>query len=459
MKNQSTNIDVVLNAVNAAVITIDSSGIMLDANPATERLFGHPVGELIGKDVNMLMPEPHRSAHGGYLAKYLQTGIAQIIGKGRTVEALHANGLRIPVHLSIGEHESDGKRLFTGILHDLSYQNQISESNERLGRLFDESLNEVYVFDAVTLKFKDVSSGALRNLGYSREEIAPLVNGLESRLQFSTVHQRKVGTKYDVDVSLSYSNSAYGPEFFAVIEDVTEKNQLLTAMQQTQKMESVGQLSGGIAHDFNNLLTVISGNLELVQSTALDEFQQELLKDAKDAADMGARLTNRLLAFASRSSLSPAAVNLNDLVIDTAEILRRTLGENIAVNSSLHPQLWVTRVDVSQLESALVNLAVNARDAMPTGGKLSISTSNVCVDAPQAATLNINPGDYVTLSVSDSGTGIDKTILAKIFEPFFTTKSSSLGTGLGLSMVYGLILTPNFPTQNERGLCLWLKMK
>jgi len=219
MKNQSTNIDVVLNAVNAAVITIDSSGIMLDANPATERLFGHPVGELIGKDVNMLMPEPHRSAHGGYLAKYLQTGIAQIIGKGRTVEALHANGLRIPVHLSIGEHESDGKRLFTGILHDLSYQNQISESNERLGRLFDESLNEVYVFDAVTLKFKDVSSGALRNLGYSREEIlqltpvdikphydrgefelliAPLVNGLESRLQFSTVHQRKVGTKYTI---------------------------------------------------------------------------------------------------------------------------------------------------------------------------------------------------------------------------------------------------------------------
>lgn len=458
MKMQATNIDVVLNSINAAVITIDTDGIILDANPATERLFGYAVKELIGKDICMMTPEPHRTQHGTYIDNYLRTGAAKIIGKGRYVEALHANGKRIPVHLSIGEHESDGKRMFTGILQDLTYQNQISESNYRLGRLFDESSNEVYVFDAESLKFKDVSSGALRNLGYTLDEIrtitpvdikphynrnqfitllAPLIDGSESRLRFSTVHQRKDGTEYSVDASLSYINSESGSEFFAIIEDVTDKNQLLAAMQQAQKMESVGQLTGGIAHDFNNLLTVIAGNLELAQSSELTEFQQELLKDAKDASDMGARLTNRLLAFASRSSLSPSLINLNELVIDTSEILRRTLGENITVDNSLHADLWLTRVDISQLENALINLAVNARDAMTAGGKLQVSTSNVIVDATQAAALNINIGEYVTVSVSDSGTGIAEEHLSKIFEPFFTTKSASLGTGLGLSMVYG----------------------
>ena len=219
-------------------------------------------------------------------------------------------------------------------------------------------------------------------------------------------------------------------------------------LHQAQKMEAVGQLTGGIAHDFNNILQVIHGNLELARAilrreaagAASAEAREQLLK-AVDTAQKSSRsasqLVQRLLAFSRQQTLQPTAIDANRLVADMTEMIARTLGETIRVETRLAADLWPTYADRSQLETALLNLVVNARDAMPQGGSLSIETRNVELDDGYAA--DIVPGAYVMLSVTDTGCGIPEALLGKVFEPFFTTKGTGKGSGLGLSMVYGFV--------------------
>jgi signal transduction histidine kinase/ActR/RegA family two-component response regulator len=212
-------------------------------------------------------------------------------------------------------------------------------------------------------------------------------------------------------------------------------------LRQAQKMEAIGNLTGGMAHDFNNLLAVVIGNLDiLVSAPQADAEVQELGKEALDAALQGADLTRRLLAFARRQPLQPQIVDLNELVQSHAKLLRRLLGASIEVFVELAPDAWPTLVDRTQLESALTNLATNARDAMPNGGRLSIRTVNRYLDADYIAQFpEVSAGRYVAIEVSDTGTGIPPEVLQKVFEPFFTTKEPGKGSGLGLSMIYGFM--------------------
>jgi signal transduction histidine kinase len=211
--------------------------------------------------------------------------------------------------------------------------------------------------------------------------------------------------------------------------------------RQAQKMEAIGTLTGGMAHDFNNLLGVILGNLELLSGvTRGDPAAEELVRDATGAAASGAELTRRLLAFARRQPLRPERIDINSLVSTTTRLLRRTIGENIDVVLDLGSDLWAVVADPAQLEAGLLNLATNARDAMPRGGRVLITTGNVHFDANDAADVpEAAPGDYAMLAVSDDGIGIAPEVLGRIFEPFFTTKEPGRGTGLGLSMVFGFI--------------------
>jgi signal transduction histidine kinase len=210
-------------------------------------------------------------------------------------------------------------------------------------------------------------------------------------------------------------------------------------LHQAQKMEAVGQLTGGLAHDFNNLLTIIIGNLDVLGELVADRPQAQACAElALKASFRGAELTRQLLAFSRRQRLQSQVVDLNELVNATTALLRRTLGENIEIKAKLDTDLWLAEVDPTQVESALVNLAVNARDAMPNGGQLTIETSNQMLDPHYAAeNADVAPGDYAMLAVTDSGTGIPAHILGRVFDPFFTTKEVGKGTGLGLSMVYG----------------------
>ncbi|MAK54487.1 MAG: hypothetical protein CML17_01320 [Pusillimonas sp.] len=223
--------------------------------------------------------------------------------------------------------------------------------------------------------------------------------------------------------------------------DITEQRELTHLLAQAQKMDAIGHLTGGVAHDFNNLLTVILGNTELIHE--LVENNEELSGLAAmtvSAAKRGAELTQRLLAFARRQALEPKLLNLNQLVSEMESLFRRTLSETIDLRFILTDELWACEADPHQLESALLNLIINARDAMPQGGRLTVETDNVSLEEKsRAAAFDLPTGKYVVLSVSDTGHGISADVLNQVFEPFFTTKPPGKGTGLGLSMVYGFL--------------------
>jgi nitrogen-specific signal transduction histidine kinase len=225
------------------------------------------------------------------------------------------------------------------------------------------------------------------------------------------------------------------------MEDMTDRRVLERQLRQAQRMEAVGQLTGGIAHDFNNILSIVIGNLDLLDEVLADRpSARRLAEAAMRGAARGADLVQRLLAFSRRQPLSPRAIDLGERLPSMASLLRRALGEHIAVETRPGTGLWPALADAAQLEDAILNLAINARDAMPKGGVLTIETANVSLDERYAATnADVTPGDYVMLAVSDTGTGMPPEVIEKVFEPFFTTKEIGKGSGLGLSMVYGFV--------------------
>ena len=330
----------ILETAPDAIITIDEHGIMQSFSNAAEKLFGYDAGEVIGRNVKMLMPQPYRGEHDGYLDRYRRTGEKHIIGIGRKVEAQRKDGTTFPMELAVGEVGKAGKsRIFTGFIRDLSAREKMEED-----------------------------------------------------------------------------------------------------LRQAQKMEAVGQLTGGLAHDFNNLLTAISGNLEMLEPRLTAGDDRELLKEAQDATELGAKLAQRLLAFGRRVPVRPQPLDLNAVATGLAELLRRTLGEAIAFETVLETNLPLTMTDSGQIENVLLNLAINARDAMPQGGRLIVETRRVELDAVYAAEhFEVTPGEYVMLAVTDTGTGMTEEVQRRAFEPFYTTKGPGAGSGLGLSMVHGFV--------------------
>ncbi|WP_249151106.1 PAS domain S-box protein [Bradyrhizobium sp. JYMT SZCCT0180] len=247
------------------------------------------------------------------------------------------------------------------------------------------------------------------------------------------------GHEFFVEVSLTALRRGDGYIINAFVRDITQRRLAEERLIQAQKMDTVGQLTGGIAHDFNNMLTVITGTIEILADGVKDvPHLASITKLISDAADRGANLTASLLAFARKQPLQPAEIDVNDLVHEAVRLLAPTVGKDIEIEAALSDDAWPAFVDRSQLSSAVVNLAINARDAMADGGKLTIATGNITLGVPEAVARGVErAGDYVVVEVSDTGTGIPQPILDKIFEPFFSTKEVGQGTGLGLSMVFG----------------------
>jgi signal transduction histidine kinase/ActR/RegA family two-component response regulator len=257
------------------------------------------------------------------------------------------------------------------------------------------------------------------------------------------INRRKDGTFFEERVTISalFDESHAIVNYVAVKQDVTDLIQLEEQLRQSQKMDAIGQLAGGVAHDFNNLLTAINGYSSLaLQRLEADHPITSYLEEIKKAGDRAANLTRQLLAFGRKQILQPLAINLNDVVTDMNKMLRRLIGEDILLTARLDPDLKNIKADPGQIEQVLVNLIVNARDAMPQGGDLTIETASVELGSAYASKhLGFQPGQYVMLEVSDTGCGMDAATQARIFDPFFTTKEKGKGTGLGLSTVYGII--------------------
>ena len=465
-------LEAILQSAVGAIITIDPKGTVQTVNPATVRLFGYTEAEMIGQNVKMLMPGPHRARHDGYLAHHMATGERKIIGIGRDVEGQRKDGSLFPMHLSVSAFEVQGSHFFAGIVHDLSAHSRLEVEVGRQSALFQavfDHVPEPLVITDVNRQILLMNPAANRVFGYAGEELIGQDTAIlyeaqadyervghdfkdltteqdEGRTALSVRFRRKSGEGFPgqlVGAVIQNSNgqSAGG---LGLIRDMTFEQKQEDARLKTQRLEAIGQLTGGVAHDFNNLLTIITGNLELLEDYVSDPRGTDKLKRAQGAAEAGARLTSRLLTFARRRRLEPQTVDLNEQVRAMLELLTRTLGENIQLSTRLSYDLWKSRIDQSEIESAILNLAINARDAMLNGGKLVIETSNVVLeDAMAFSDGAAAPGNYVRMSVSDTGTGMTKDVLRRAFEPFFTTKPTGRGTGLGLSTIYGFVKQSN----------------
>jgi len=341
-------------------------------------------------------------------------------------------------------------------------QERMAQELRLLGDTLRASVNEIYIFDAATLRFRFVSEGALSNLGYTAPQVReltpldlkplftresfedllrPLRRGEKSRIIFETVHQRADGTRYPVEVFLQLLNHAGDRVFLSIIQDITERNVLEATLRQSQKMESVGRLAGGVAHDFNNLLTAINGYAQFVKN-GLEENDPRR-RDADEILAAGARaeaLTRQLLAFSRKQALNPVVMDLGAAVEGTIKMLKRLIGENIKLDTQLAARACLAKLDAGQIDQVLMNLVINARDAMPEGGTITLSTD--VRDMPETwrrSRPELPPGPLVRLGISDTGLGMNETVKSHLFEPFFTTKEKGKGTGLGLATVYGIV--------------------
>jgi len=276
------------------------------------------------------------------------------------------------------------------------------------------------------------------DLAHTREEMRKARRGGETR-NFECRYVHRSGTVVPLTWTGVWSDQEQ--RHFFIGRDITERKATEQRLRQAQRMDAIGQLTGGMAHDFNNILGVVIGSLDMLRlGGRLNDEDDALASGAIDAAVLGADLIKRLLAFARRQQLKPQRVEVNALVAGTVDILGRTLGEAIPIIVDLGEDVWPVRIDPTQLEASLVNLATNARDAMPKGGSLTITTVNRELDADYASMhTDVDAGDYALIEVTDTGTGIAPELMSRIFEPFFTTKDPGKGTGLGLSMVFGFV--------------------
>ncbi|HWP62997.1 MAG TPA: ATP-binding protein, partial [Candidatus Binatia bacterium] len=343
----------------------------------------------------------------------------------------------------------------------------LAASEARYRMLFDLHPQPMWVYDTETLRFLEVNAAAIADYGYSRDEFvamtladirppedvpALLENVRAQRPGRSRSgpwrHVRRDGSMIDVEIASEDIDYAGRPARLVAVTDVTERRRLEAQLRQAQKMEAIGRLAGGIAHDFNNLLTAIDGYAELAASALPDDHPARAdILEIRRAGQRAARLTSQLLAFGRRQVLSPTVVEPDRLIDDLGVLLRRIIGEDIALELDLGAAGVAVLVDGSQLEQVIMNLAVNARDAMPDGGRLTIGTRVVAAEPAvqpppnQAAPPSGEPasGRWLEITVADTGIGMDEATLGQIFEPFFTTKPAGEGTGLGLSTVYGIV--------------------
>jgi len=454
-------------AINNAfdgIINIDANGMIESFNRGAEKIFGYSQDEVLGRNISMLMPPLYSKVHDDFVTDYLKTGESGVVGKRHILKALHKNGTLFPVELSVSESHYGGQLTFISIIRDITDRVRTEERLIMLSRAIEQSPVSIVITDTegsieyVNPKFNETS-------GYSYEEVigqnTRILKSLETRPDeyralWKTIsaggewrglfhNRKKTGETYWESASISPVRNLDGEitHYLSVREDITEQLETEKQLAHALKLEATGQLTSGIAHDFNNLLTIISGNLQLIMEDDSDIDDTELrdiLNDVLSAAQDGEELVHRLLLLLRKNKPESTHVEVNSVITDLRKVLTRMLGEDINVSINLDEEVDSVFTDPNQMESALLNLAVNARDAMPNGGIFRIETGRLMAgNDTSGINKNNNPHNLIVISVHDNGTGMDAEVLAHACEPFFTTKPEGKGSGLGLSMVHNFV--------------------
>ncbi len=457
-----------LEITTDAIITVDNQRIIRIFNSGAETIFGYTAHEVVGQPVEMLLPTRLRDAHKGHVEEFANgPETSRHMHERRELVGLHKDGTEFPAEASIQKHGTEAAALFTVILRDITERKRTEEALVARDRYIEGVLENV-ADGIVTIDvqgcIQSFNPTAVSMFGFAASEVigrnvsilmpepdrshhddyirAYLRTGTGKILGVGpreVTAKRSDGSTFAMELSVGRMPDADNPVFVGVMRDITDRKQTEDLLRHAQKMEAVGQLTGGVAHDFNNLLTVILGNLDMVREGVADAPTNEELIDAViRASERGALLTQQLLSFSRKQILTPEATDVHTLIPNMTQLMARTLGEDIEIETVLAGGLWKVMVDRGQLENALLNIALNARDAMPNGGKLTIETANASLDQVYADTRDeVKPGRYVMVAMSDTGSGMSPDVVRQAFDPFFTTKGVGKGSGLGLSMVYG----------------------
>ncbi|WP_439395815.1 PAS domain S-box protein [Bradyrhizobium sp. PMVTL-01] len=444
------------------IMIMDPAGHVVQVSPSCEAILGYRPDEMIGRSGADFVHPSHLKRSQEEM-RALRRGEHPKLGDTR---CFHKD--RHEVWLSwLGNWSEKAKRFFF-VGRDMTEARLAEESlreSEQLARNIVETALDAFVQTDERAIILNWSSRAEELFGWRRDEalgrssieliVAPgdrdkfsegLARYLDSRDGQMINRRRELmccrrdGTEFKAELSVTALKRREGILFNVFYRDLTDKIAAEERIRHADKMEAVGQLTGGVAHDFNNILTVITGTIEILgEAVAKEPELATITRMIDEAAGRGAELTQHLLAFARKQPLQPREIDINSLIVDTAKLLRPTLGEQIQIESVFEDESCVAIVDPNQLTTAILNLALNARDAMPGGGKLILETGTAYLDEVYASVNDIRPGNYVLIAVSDTGTGIPANMLARVFDPFFTSKGPGKGTGLGLSMVYGFM--------------------
>ncbi len=443
----------------AGVFRSTLDGILQDCNDACARILGYATKEeLLSQSVkNIYCDVADRNSYIAQLQK--EKNVTNIEFQYKRKDG---SSIWVLENASLVEPDHGEPAFIEGTFFDITKRKRAEAENARLMTAIEQSADEVMITD-IQGNIEYVNPAFTRITGYSREEALGqnpriLKSGRQDTEFYDhlwktilrgevwhgeVVNRRKDGSLYTEEMDIAPVRNHQGgiTHFIATKQDVTARLQLEEQFRQAQKMEAVGRLAAGVAHDFNNLLTVINGYSQLL----LDRLEPQSpfrvnVTEVLKAGESATALTRQLLAFGRRQVLAPKVLDLNETVRNLQKTLLRLIGEDVECRTALQADLWKVRADPGQIEQIIMNLAVNARDAMPQGGTLTVETANIDLDATYASTHSgITPGCYVVLSMSDTGVGMDGETQARIFEPFFTTKEPGKGTGLGLAMVYGIV--------------------
>lgn len=472
--------------VPEAAIVVDEAGTIIAANALADSLFASP-GSLVGAPVARLLPAAASGAHARWITEFLRHPRPAPMSHRPELRARRSDGSEFPCEIGLSSMEDGERRYAVAVIRDVSgrarTEQALRESEELYRLLFHKNPLPMYVFEEETLRILEVNEAMVDHYGWSREELLQMttrelrppedVEALVAVLQRARHtpitdfgrwrHRKKDGTRIDVQIFSHSFRFAGRDARLTIVKDVTEERRLETQLRQAQKMEAVGQLAGGIAHDFNNMLSVVLSYAGLMRDRGIDVESMEDLAEVEQAAERAAALTRQLLAFSRQQVTEPRSVDLNVVITHFQKMLRRVIGEPIRLTTNLAARLDHVFADPSQIEQLVMNLAVNARDAMRKGGELRIETANIVLDREWAHShTGASPGPHVKLCVEDTGEGMDVATQAHIFEPFFSTKRDTGGTGLGLATVYGIVRQSggHIVVDSERGrgthFCIYL---